>query len=175
MSSGVSLLDINQEVECLRSIPMLSKLDSSKLKLLAFTSRLVEYHDGEYLFRKQDPAEAVYLIMSGEAEVVAEADQTDSQSVASSSDSNQVVLVRTAGELLGEMAVLSRQGRSASIRARGSLTVLCLDGEMFVQLLASNADVALDVMRQLSDKLTQAHARNNQLQQQLQALSAGAG
>lgn len=160
-------MDINQEVEFLRSIPMLSKLDSSKLKLLAFTSRLVEYRDGEYLFRKNDPADCVYLIMSGNAEVVSDS--------ASSEDESQVALVRTEGELIGEMAVLSRQERTASIRAKGVLSVLCLEGEMFVQLLASNPDVALDVMRQLSDKLAQAHEANTQLQQQLLLSTEGAG
>ena len=160
-------MDINQEVEYLRSIPMLSKLDSSKLKLLAFTSRRVEYRDGEYLFHKHDPADAVYLIMRGKAEVVIEADS------GANPDQAQVALVRGEGELIGEMAVLSQQGRSASIRARDNLAVLCMEGEMFVQLLAGNADVALDVMRQLSDKLAQAHESNAQMQKQLQALSAG--
>lgn len=158
-------MDLNQEVDYLRSIPMLSKLDSSKLKLLAFTSRLVEYQDGEYLFRKQDPADAVYLIMRGNAEVVIE-DET--------SGSVQVALVRSEGDLIGEMAVISQQSRSASIRAQGSLSVLCMEGEMFVQLLTGNSDVALDVMRQLSDKLAQAHESNSQMQQQLQALTTGA-
>lgn len=158
-------MDLNQEVDYLRSIPMLSKLDSSKLKLLAFTSRLVEYQDGEYLFRKQDPADAVYLIMRGNAEVVIEDEATDSV---------QVALVRSEGDLIGEMAVISQQGRSASIRAQGCLSVLCMEGEMFVQLLTSNSDVALDVMRQLSDKLAQAHESNSQMQQQLQTLAAGA-
>ncbi|MFT6913721.1 MAG: CRP/FNR family cyclic AMP-dependent transcriptional regulator [Motiliproteus sp.] len=154
-------MDINQEVELLRSIPLLSKLDSSKLKLLAFTSRLVEYPDGAYLFRKQDPVDAVYLIMRGEAEVI-------SSDLASTEP--QVAVVRAEGDLIGEIAVLSRQGRTASVRARGELVVLYIEGDMFVQLLTCNPDVALDVMHQLSDKLAQAHVTNNKLQQ---ALSAG--
>ncbi|MEH6822985.1 MAG: Crp/Fnr family transcriptional regulator [Motiliproteus sp.] len=158
-------MDITQEVEFLRSIPMLSKLDSSKLKLLAFTSRLVEYRDGEYLFRKKDPADCVYLIMSGKAEVVSDP--------ASPEDESQVTLVRTEGELIGEMAVLSRQERTASVRAKGTLSVLCMEGDMFVQLLASNSDAALDVMRQLSDKLAQAHDANTVLQRQLFLLAEG--
>lgn len=162
-------LDITQEVELLRSIPMLSKLDLSRLKLLAFTSRLVEYRDGEYLFHKQDPVDAVYLIMRGHAEVVSDVDPGSAEQGA------QVTLIRTVGELIGEMAVLTQQGRTASIRARGRLSVLCIEAGMFVQLLATNPDVALDVMRQLSDKLAQAQQANDHLQQQLAALSAGIG
>ena len=157
-------MDINREVEYLRSIPMLSKLDSSKLKLLAFTSRLVEYRDGDFLFHKDDLADAVYLIMKGQAEVITES--TDEAGA-------QIALVRGEGDLIGEMAVLSQQGRTASIRARGDLSVLCIEGEMFVQLLTSSSDVALDVMRQLSNKLAQAQDSNNRLQKQLMAGARG--
>ncbi|WP_421870052.1 cyclic nucleotide-binding domain-containing protein [Motiliproteus sp.] len=140
---------------------MLSKLDDSKLKLLAFTSRLVEYRGGDYLFRKDDPADDVYLIMQGEAEVMAKPD-CDGEAC-----TEKVILTRTSGDLIGEMAVISKQGRSAAIRARDGLKVLRIEGDMFVKLLTSNSDVALDVMRQLSDKLAEAQETNNLLQRQL--------
>lgn len=160
-------MDINQEVEFLRSIPMLSKLDDSKLKLLAFTSRLVEYRGGDYLFRKDDPADDVYLIMQGEAEVMAKPDCDGDACM------EKVILTRTSGDLIGEMAVISKQGRSAAIRARDGLKVLRIEGDMFVKLLTSNSDVALDVMRQLSDKLAEAQETNNLLQRQMATQACG--
>ncbi len=41
-----------KEAECLRKVPMFTKLDASKLKLLAFTSELLTFEDGEVLFRE---------------------------------------------------------------------------------------------------------------------------
>ncbi len=152
-------MDINQEVDRLCQIPMFSKVETSKLKLLAFTSKLVEYQDGELLFHAGDPADSVYLVMSGEVEILVESD-----------DDQQSMIVRGENSLIGEMAVISKQGRSAAVRARGRLLVLRIEDDVFLQLLTGNPEVALDVMRQLSDKLTEAHHANELLQQQLNTL-----
>lgn len=154
-------MDINQEVDRLSQIPMFSKVETSKLKLLAFTSQLVEYQDGEILFHADDPADSVYLVMEGEVEILADAvPDTDGDSV----------IVRGENSLIGEIAVISKQGRSASVRARGRLTVLRIEDDVFLQLLTGNPAVALDVMKQLSDKLTEAHHANERLLQQLNTL-----
>jgi CRP-like cAMP-binding protein len=153
-------LDINQEVEGLRKIPMFSKVETSKLKLLAFTSERIAYGDGELMFRQNDPADSVYLIIEGQAQVLVEIDAGEGEEA----------IIRGENELIGEMAVISKKNRTASVRAHGPLTVLRIEDDIFIQLLTCNPDVALDVMRQLSDKLAEAHHVNEQLQARLQAL-----
>ncbi|OMH39738.1 cyclic nucleotide-binding domain-containing protein [Motiliproteus sp. MSK22-1] len=153
-------MDINQEVDRLSQIPMFSKMEASKLKLLAFTSKLVEYDDGDILFHADDPADSVYLVMEGQVEILVDSDNGSSSSIVRGEDS-----------LIGEMAVISSQGRSASVRAKGPLTVLRIEDDVFLQLLTGNPEVALDVMRQLSDKLTEAHHANECLQHRLNALA----
>ena len=149
-------MDINQEVDRLSQIPMFSKMETSKLKLLAFTSKLVEYADGDILFQASDPADSVYLVMDGNVEILIDSDDGDDLSI-----------VRGENSLIGEMAVISNQGRSAAVRAKGRVIVLRIEDDVFLKLLTGNPEVALDVMRQLSDKLTEAHHANEQLQQQL--------
>lgn len=153
-------MDLVQEVERLRKIPMLSKVETSKLKLLAFTSQLLQYRDGDALFHLKDPADSVYLVMSGEVEILTESDCGTISSI-----------VRGEGALIGEMAVISKTGRSATVRAKGHATVLKIEDDAFLQLLSGNAEVALDVMRQLSDKLAEAHRANEALQKQLHSSS----
>ncbi len=140
---------------------MFSKMDTSKLKLLAFTSTLIEYQSGEMLFYIDDPADSVYLVMQGNVEILLD-----------SVDAGNAVIVRGENSLIGEMAVISKQGRSASVRAQGSATVLRIEGDVFLQLLTVNPDVALDVMRQLSDKLTEAHQANELLQRKVKQLAS---
>ena len=139
---------------------MFSKMEASKLKLLAFTSKLVEYDDGDILFHVDDPADSVYLVMEGQVEILVDSDSEDSSSIVRGEDS-----------LIGEMAVISNQGRSASVRAKGTVTVLRIEDDVFLQLLTGNPEVALDVMRQLSDKLTEAHHANERLQYRLNDLT----
>lgn len=130
------------EAELLHRVPMFERLEPSKLRLLAFTSQCLTFEDGEALFRVSEPADCVYVITEGQVEYLA------------NTESGEVV-AGTLGknELLGELAVLTNSRRSATVRARGRLEVLCIREEMFVKLLCENSHVALDVMRQLSTKL----------------------
>ena len=73
-------------------------------------------------------------------------------------------------ELFGELGVLTNSPRSATIRARGKLVALRITDEMFLKLLAENPEVALDVMRQLSDKLVRSHEQFVGLQKRLQQI-----
>jgi CRP-like cAMP-binding protein len=154
-------MDIEKETESLRNVPMFAKLDPSKLKLLAFTSQSLLFEDGEVLFRLGDRADCAYVIMSGEAEIVAETDAGEF-----------VAGVLGKNELFGEMGILTNSPRSATIRARGELVALRIAEDMFLKLLAENSEVALDVMRQLSQKLARSHHQFEELQSRLQRLEA---
>jgi CRP-like cAMP-binding protein len=56
-------------------------------------------------------------------------------------------------ELFGEMAVICNLPRTANVRARGPLKVLEVEGDVFLQLVTSNPDAALGVMRILVERL----------------------
>ena len=151
-------MDVFSEVDQLRRVPMLSKLDASRLKLLAFTSEKLKFADGDYLFRAGEPSDSAYVILNGEVDIIVEADGAEI-----------VVLSRGRDDLIGEMAVLSNAPRSATLKARGKVETLKIDNDTFLKLITENAEVALDVMRQLSDKLARSHhqveAMENRLRQ----------
>ena len=152
-------MDIQKETELLRNVPMFTKLDPSKLKLLAFTSQSLDFEDGEILFKAGDAADCAYVIMQGEAEILSETDVGEI-----------VAGVLGKNDLIGEMAILTKAPRSATIRARGGLVALRIGDDMFLKLLAENSEVALDVMRQLSEKLARSHHQFEELQSKLQRL-----
>jgi len=150
-----------QETEALRKLSMFSKLDGSKLKLLAFTSQLLSFDAGEELCHVGDVADCAYVIISGVVEILA---QTDAGEV--------VALTRGENELIGEMAILMGEPRSATMRAREHVSAMRITGEMFLKLLSENPQVSLDVMRQLSIKLAQAHQQFERVQDKLQKYEA---
>ncbi len=47
-------MSLNEEVDLLRQIPLFSKIDPSKLKLLAFTSERLTFGSGQDLFQQGD-------------------------------------------------------------------------------------------------------------------------
>lgn len=149
-------MDLVQETDLLRKIPMFAKLDVSKLKLLAFTSEMVNYQDGDILFKLGDNADSAYVIMKGAVDIMVD---TDNGSIVAST------LHRD--QLFGEMALLNNVPRNATLRAHGDLLVMKINADMFLRLISENADMALDVMRQLSNKLAQSHELVTQLQRQV--------
>jgi CRP/FNR family cyclic AMP-dependent transcriptional regulator len=150
-------LDLVEETELLRKIPMFAKLGASKLKLLAFTSETVTYESDEVIFYTGDLADSAYVIMAGKVDVLTE---TDSGPV--------VAITLEQNQLFGEMALLNNVPRNSTLKASGDLKVMKISGEMFLKLLCENSELALDVMRQLSDKLAKSHFHVKELQQQLQ-------
>ncbi len=151
-------MDIQRETEALGKVPLFSKLEQSKLKLLAFTSELQTYEDGELVFNEGEAADCAFVILEGEADIYAK----------TRTDGGQVVVgTLQANQLLGELGVLTSDPRSATIRARGRLMMLRISADLFLELLAENPPVALDVMRQLSGKLVLAHRQYEELQDRL--------
>ena len=153
-------MDIQQETDALRKVSLFSKLEPSKLKLLAFTSELFTYGDDEEVFTEGDHADCAFVIMDGEADIFAHTEAGD-----------VVVGTLKSNQLVGELGVLTNAPRSATIRAKGKLVMLRISDEMFLKLLAENPQVALDVMRQLSGKLVLAHRQYQDLQDKMQRLN----
>ena len=152
-------MDVYQEAEQLKKHPMFSKLEASKLKLLAFTSEAVEFPDQDILFNVHDPSDSAYVIMDGEVEILAD-----------TGEGMVPVVTRGRNELIGEMAVLTNSPRSATVRAKGQVRTLRIKNEAFLKMLSENPEVALDVMRQLSQKLSESHQLVEALQARLRQL-----
>ncbi len=136
-------MDVFEEARQLSSVPLFSKLDTSKLKLIAFTSEQVRLSDGDYLFHYNDPSDSVYLVLAGILQIVVEHED----------GRVDTILDRGKNDMIGEMGVISNSPRSASIRASGTATVLRIEADAFMALLSENPGMSLYVMRELTDRL----------------------
>lgn len=142
-------MDVFEEARQLGSVPLFSKLDASKLKLIAFTSERLNVNQGDYLFHLNDPSDSIFLILEGTLEVVVEHDD----------GRIDVIVERGKNDMIGEMGVISNAPRSASIRAKDTVKVLRIEADAFLELLSENPSMSLYVMRELSDRLSKSHLR----------------
>ena len=149
-------MDLVQETDLLRKIPMLAKLDASKLKLLAFTSEILTFEDNDIVFHVGDAADCAFVIMEGAVDILTD---TENGSV--------VELTLQQNQLFGELALLNGVPRNATLRAQGKIKVMRITADMFLTLLTENSAMALDVIRQISNKLAKSHQRVRVLQQEL--------
>ena len=149
-------MDIYDEARQLSNVPLFSKLDASKLKLIAFTSEQLELSDGEFLFHLNDPSDSTYLILEGMVQIVVENED----------DSVDVIVELGINQMVGEMGVIANAPRSASIRASGEVKVLRIEADTFMNLLSENPSMSLHVMRELTDKLHKSHLQVLSIQSQ---------
>ena len=149
-------MDLAEETDLLRKIPMFAKMETSRLKLLAFASEIVSFQHGDIVFNSGDSADYAYVIMDGAVDIITE---TDSGPV--------VTDTLRQNQLIGELGLLNNTPRIATLIANGDLQAMKITGEMFFRILRENSEVALDVIRMLSDKLTRSHTQVETLQKQV--------
>ena len=149
-------MDLAEETDLLRKIPMFAKMETSKLKLLAFSSETVSFQDGDIVFNSGDSADYAYVIMEGAVDIITETDKGPIVSFTLSQN-----------QLIGELGVLNNTPRIATLVANGNLLAMKITAEMFFRILRENSEVALDVIRMLSDKLTRTNDQLEALQKQV--------
>src|SRR5437899_5122382 len=98
-------MNLNEEVELLKGVPIFAKIEPAKLKLLAFTSERMNYVAGQELFHQGDQGDAMYVILGGVADVLIDS-PTGPIAIAELKKNNFV----------GDMAILCDMPRSATIK-----------------------------------------------------------
>jgi len=139
---------LNEEVELLRNIPMFSKIDPSKLKLLPFASERVIFGQGQELFHQGDSGDTAYIIIDGNAEVLID------------SPGGELAVAKIGkNELVGEIAILCDVPRTATLRADDQVTTLAISKDLFFQMVREYPDMGIEIMRELAQRLEQTNAQ----------------
>lgn len=109
----------------LAKLDMLRGLDEAGLTQLLTGAREVTLEPGAWLMREGEQGEDMYLILEGLFEVSVRQGSVD-----------ELVAERGPGEVVGELALLGRTTRTASVRAAAPSLVLQVSGGAFEELLA---------------------------------------
>lgn len=150
-------MSIKEEVEVLRNIPLFSKLEPAKLKLLAFTSERLTFDGDQPLFQQGDPGDAAYIVLEGEADVLINTPRGPVK-VAS--------LGRNA--IIGEIAILCDVPRTATVVAKVKTVTLKINKDTFFRLVTEFPQISVEIMRELARRLEKTN-------QQLREAHAHAG
>jgi CRP-like cAMP-binding protein len=146
-------VSLAEEYELLRRVPFFAEIEPAKLKLLAFMSERVGYDSGKILFRQGDRADAAYLIIEGQADILIDT-ANGPASIATLSNN----------DIVGEMAVLGDVPRTATVQAKTRLVALRIAKEPFMRMVREFPNMAVSIMRELAHRL---ELTNHQLQRAL--------
>jgi hypothetical protein len=126
----------------LREVPLFCSLPPEDLKQIAEIAREQWYPQGENLCQEGEAGESMFIIVSGEVEVIKGRE-----------DKRKSLAVRSPGEVIGEMALLDSQPRMATLRARGDVRVLAIESEAFKTVLSDRPEVSSALLVSMARRL----------------------
>jgi len=105
-------------------------------------SFLVDFESGEFIFSEGELGTEMFILQEGKVEIL-----KDMQG-----ESKQLAVLEK-GDFFGEMAILEDLPRTASARSLTPVKLLMINGATFDQMLRSNPEIAVRMMRKLSRRL----------------------
>ena len=142
-----------EKVDVLRRSPLFEMLSEAELQVLAELSRARKLAEGDVVFREGDAGDALFVLAKGEVEVLAGAPSAGSVALA----------VLAPPDAFGEMSLIDREVRSATVRARTACVALQLGVESFTAFRKRSHDgftlFLVNVARVLSSRLREANRR----------------
>ena len=115
------------------------KTTSKKPNLPNYT---VEFEAAEFIFSEGDLGMEMYIIHEGKIEILKDIQGEQRQ-----------LAVLEKGDFFGEMSILEDLPRTAGARAIGEVKLLLINGATFDQMLRTNPEIAVRMMRKLSRRL----------------------
>lgn len=134
-------------------MPPFHVLDQQTLLQLVQASRVVALSKGRLLFSQHDESDAVYVVCAG---VIA--------LVLSTSDGRELVISElTAGQMFGELSVLTDKRRSTGAMAREASDVLAIPVEVFERALETMPALMRQVLAMTAQRLRECSTRESAL------------
>jgi voltage-gated potassium channel len=132
------LLRADTRVDLIRGLPLFELCSKRDLRRIAALADERSVDSGTELIREGEPGTEFYVIVDGEIDIRRR---------------GRRVARLGAGSFVGEIALLSRSPRTATVVAATPLRVLAISGRDFVALLDTLPELWLKVARTLADRV----------------------
>lgn len=123
----------------LRALPALADYPSSELKLLASAAPARAFAKGDVLCREGTVGQSCFLLATGSVNVTKKTEEGD-----------KILATLRAGQIVGQLALVDRSPRSASVVAEEPVVALELTRDVFEKLVRASSPVALRFQEQIA-------------------------
>jgi hypothetical protein len=146
---NIATLSLMERILFFRRVPLFAALSPGDLKQVAAIAQEESFSDGVTIASEGEQGDVMFIIVSGEVRVFTTRDQKEVE-----------IARRKAGEYVGEMALLSKEPRIATLTSIGNVRALSIDQKSFESLLRDRPDVSLAVIQVLCERLKEASNRH---------------
>ena len=135
--------EVTVGLAALERTPLFAGLDREHLEDVLAVGRRVSFEPGQAIVERGDPGDAMYIMLSGVAEV----------------DVGGRFHRLQRGDFFGEMAVLAGKPREATVKAAEPVEALRIPGDEFQEFLADNPKIAAGMLKSLVERLREVQDR----------------
>jgi CRP-like cAMP-binding protein len=138
-------LGSNAKVDLLKSVPLFAGCTKSELRQLASSTDEVDLREGYVLMREGRPGREFFVLIDGDVRVTAK---------------DKKIADLAGGDWFGEIALLTKVPRTATITATSDVRALVLTDRSFRRVVETMPSIALKVLASVGDRLA-ADAQHN--------------
>ena len=134
-----------ERVLFLRQVSLFADLPPADLERVASIADERSYADGEVVAQQGELGQELHIVIEGTLRVTQERDGSERQ-----------LALRTDGDVVGEMSLITQTPRIASLVAVGDVRTIRIGHREFESMLRERPSVGLAVMRVLANRLAEA-------------------
>jgi CRP-like cAMP-binding protein len=117
------------------------------------------YANGAVVIRQGEEGSCMYVIYAGRVEVVKEGEGRET-----------LLGVLEEGDVFGDMAILEREVRSATVRALGEVRILTIDQRTFLRRVQEDPTIAFNILRSMGRRVRRLDTQVVELHSRLASL-----
>jgi len=139
-------------IELLRRSELFADLDPDQIGQIAALSQTQSYKSGDVIIQEGEPSDEIYIVCTGMVEVIVP--QVSIPDVPGASDLSSIVRLGQ-GQVFGEMSLVDRGARSATVRCVDDDTTLyCIPREDLWRLCDGDHHIGYALMRNIASDLS---------------------
>jgi CRP/FNR family cyclic AMP-dependent transcriptional regulator len=128
----------NQKIDLIRKVPLFARCSRAELKEIALLADEIDLHEGKEMTREGAPGREFFVLLDGTADV---------------KKNRRRVNTLGPGDFFGEIALVSREPRTATVIATSPVRALVITDRSFRRLLDDAPRVQTKVMEALAERL----------------------
>lgn len=148
----IATFSLMERILFFKRVPLFANLSPGDIKQVAALAEEVSFGNEDIIVRQGELGDMMFIIVSGEVRVSASNHQKEIE-----------LARRRTGEFIGEMALISKEPRSATVTAVGDVRTLSINQRNFESLLRDRPDASLAVIQILCERLKQADQKLHSL------------